>query len=317
VQREFRDQLSGAERLALALGWFSVGLGVAELAAPGAVARLIGINDDQDEQTLGVLRACGARELGAGLAILAQPQRATWLWSRVGGDAVDLSLLGTAAQRDDANRGRLGAAAAAVAGVTALDIIAARRLQQQSQGATRHSRSARVHVERVTTINRPIEEVFQFWRRFENFPRFMRHLESVVELGGRRSRWTATGPAGTRVTWEAEMTEEREPELIAWRSVEGSAVEHSGSVRFDRAPGARGTEVRVRLDYRPPAGSVGRGIAWLFGEEPEQQIHEDLHRFKQLMETGEIPLSDGPSLWRPAQPAKTVDTILTHAGVER
>ena len=159
-----------------------------------------------------------------------------------------------------------------------------------------------VRIERVTTINRPVHEVYSFWRRFENFPRFMRHLVSVETFPNGRSRWKAKGPAGMRVEWEAELIEDRQNEWIAWRSVQGSGIQNSGSVRFSPAPGARGTEVRVQLQYSPPAGSFGRGIAWLFGEEPDQQIHHDLHRFKQLMETGEIPLTDGPSLTRAARP---------------
>jgi uncharacterized membrane protein len=118
-----------------------------------------------------------------------------------------------------------------------------------------------------------------------------------------------------RVEWEAETVRDVENEWIGWRSLEGSDVEHSGSVRFDRAPGARGTEVRVQLQYAPPAGALGRRIAWLFGEEPDQQVHEDLHRFKQLMETGEIPLSDGPGLWRAAQPAADPAHVRSLAGV--
>jgi uncharacterized membrane protein len=176
-------------------------------------------------------------------------------------------------------------------------------------------RSNRVRVERVTTINKPVHEVYEFWREFQNFPRFMRHLESVEVLGERRSRWRAKAPAGQSVEWDAEMLEDRQDEWIAWRSLPGSQIENSGSVRFSPAPGARGTEVRVQLQYSPPAGRVGRGIAWLFGEEPEQQIHDDLHRFKQLMETGEIPLSDGPALWRPAQPARDPQEIRNLAGV--
>jgi uncharacterized membrane protein len=159
--------------------------------------------------------------------------------------------------------------------------------------------------------------VYAFWKNFENFPKFMRHLENVHMSGPRRSHWHAVPPAGMTVAWEAETLEERENEWIAWRSVEGSQIQNSGSVRFQRAPGARGTEIRVQLQYRPPAGRLGRAIAWMFGEEPDQQIHEDLHRFKQLMETGEIPLSDGPGLWRAAQPAANPDQIRNLAGVSR
>ncbi len=117
--------------------------------------------------------------------------------------------------------------------------------------------------------------------------------------------------------WEAEILQEVENEWIAWRSVAGSDVQNSGSVRFRRAPGARGTELRVQLEYVPPAGALGRGVAWLFGDEPEQQIREDLHRFKQLMETGEVTLSDGPGMWRAARPAASPDQIRAYAGVQR
>ena len=196
--------------------------------------------------------------------------------------------------------------------------LAVRKLMATTEDETtfRPRRSNSVRVERVTTINKPVHEVYEFWREFQNFPRFMRHLESVEVLDGRRSRWRAKAPAGRTVEWEAEMLEEREDEWIAWRSLPGSQIQNSGSVRFSSAPGARGTEVRVQLQYSPPAGRIGRSLAWMFGEEPEQQIHDDLHRFKQLMETGEIPLSDGPSLRRPAQPARDPQDIRRIAGVQ-
>jgi uncharacterized membrane protein len=157
--------------------------------------------------------------------------------------------------------------------------------------------------------------VYGYWRNFSNFPQFMRHLKQVDVVDDRRSRWTAKAPAGMSVQWDAEIFEDREGEWIAWRSLPGSQIENRGSVAFTPAPGARGTEVRVRLEYRPPAGRFGRAVAMLFGEEPEQQVREDLRRFKQLMETGEIPLSDGPSMWRPAQPAKRAAKIRRYAGV--
>ncbi len=305
-----------AERLALGLGWFSIALGVAEVVAPRSMARLIGArpNDGTDS----TLRVFGAREIAAGVAILRQPDRARWLWSRVGGDAIDLSCLGSWIADEEADRGRLIAAAAAVAGVTALDILAARRVSSGAgRGGSGGVEPRGVRVEQAATINRPIEQVYEFWRNFQNLPRFMRHLESVEILGDRRSRWRAKAPAGMTVQWDAEIVQEREHEWIAWRSLEGSAIENSGSVRFRRAPGARGTELRVQLQYNPPAGAIGRGVAWLFGEEPSQQIHEDLHRFKQLMETGEIPISDGPGLWRPAQPARRPEQLRNLVGVNR
>ena len=316
--QRYENEQSRGEQLAVGLGWFSIGLGVAELAAPDAVARFIGLRDDRT--TTSVLRAYGAREIGNGLAILMQPDNPAWLWSRVGGDVVDLASLASAGRRDDADERRVAAASAAVLGVTALDLICAQQLSPHPSGRgvrrdVRTPRADGVQVVRVTTVSRPIEDVYQFWKDFENFPRFMRHLESVKVTGERRSRWCAKGPAGMRVEWDAEIIRDDENEWIAWRSLEGSDVQNSGSVRFTPAPGARGTEVRVQLQYLPPGGTLGRSLAWLFGEEPDQQVHEDLHRFKQLMETGEIPLSEGPGLWRAAQPPADPEQIRKLAGV--
>jgi uncharacterized membrane protein len=139
--------------------------------------------------------------------------------------------------------------------------------------------------ESIVINNRTPAELYRFWRSFENLPRFMNHLDSVT-TSGNRSHWVAKAPAGTSVEWDAEVYNEKEGELIAWRSLEGSDVDNAGSVHFTAAPGGAGTQVRVVLKYDPPAGVVGATIAKLFGEEPSQQIREDLGRFKQLMETG-------------------------------
>jgi uncharacterized membrane protein len=175
--------------------------------------------------------------------------------------------------------------------------------KHRRQSGTREATDRAVRVEHVVTVNRNIHDVYAFWKDFENFPRFMRHLASVERIDERHSRWRARGPAGLKVEWDAETLEDRADEWIAWRSLPGSRVENSGSVRFSPAPGARGTEVRVQLQYTPPGGAFGRGLAWLFGEEPDIQVKDDLRRFKQLMETGEIPISEGPSLRRAARPA--------------
>jgi uncharacterized membrane protein len=303
-------------QLSRGLGWFSIALGAAEVLVPATIARVAGLNENERSQS--IIRTLGAREISNGLAILADPSSAPRMWSRVAGDAVDLGFLATARRSDRADGGRVGFATAMVAGVTLLDVFAAQRLGT-TNGAARPARrkTTGVRVEEVVTINRPIEQVYEFWRNFENLPRFMRHLEEVTVLGNRRSRWRAKAPAGMTVEWEAELVQEKEHDWIAWRSLPGSQVENSGSVRFERAPGARGTELRVQLQYQPPAGSLGRAFAWLFGEEPSEQIAEDLRRFKQLMETGEIPLSDGPGLWRPAQPPADPETLLAYAGVTR
>ncbi len=150
-----------------------------------------------------------------------------------------------------------------------------------------------VHVEQVATINRPPEELYQFWRRFEQLPSFMQNLVSVKTLDSRRSHWAAKGPAGRTVEWDAEIINEVPNELIGWRTLDDADVVSAGSVRFKPAVGGRGTEVRVRLQYEPPLGRVGSAVAWMFGQEPNQTIQEDLRRFKQLMETGEVATTEG------------------------
>jgi uncharacterized membrane protein len=150
-----------------------------------------------------------------------------------------------------------------------------------------------VKVEQAMTINKPAAELYRFWRNFENLGRFMSHLESVTTQGGNRSHWVARGPMGARVEWDAEVHNERENELIAWRSLEGSEADTAGSVHFRQLPNNRGTEVHVVLKYDPPAGKLGAAVAWLFGRSAEQQVREDLRRFKQVMEAGEVPTTEG------------------------
>jgi uncharacterized membrane protein len=152
-----------------------------------------------------------------------------------------------------------------------------------------------VRVDRIVTVNKAREEIYRFWRQLENLPRFMRHLQSVKDLGFGRSHWVATGPAGRTVEWDAEILTEKEHELISWRSLAGSGVQNAGSVHFRDARGGRGTEVSVELQYNPPGGLVGATVAKLFGEEPTRQIAEDLSRFKALMEAGEVPTTRGQS----------------------
>jgi uncharacterized membrane protein len=143
-------------------------------------------------------------------------------------------------------------------------------------------------VEHVIIVNRPIAELFTFWRNFENLPRVMRHLESVRGKGG-RSHWVTRGPVGMKLEWDAEIVNEKVDELIAWRSLPGSAVSTAGSVHFRTAPGGA-TEIQIVLKYDPPAGRFGAAFARLLGDAPEQQIRADLRSFKQYMETGALPM---------------------------
>lgn len=289
------------ERIAMGLGLFSIGLGVAELVAPGSVARFIGVADRND--TRNVLRTYGAREIAAGIGILAQQRPATWLWSRVAGDLLDLATL---AKADKFDGSRSAAAAAAVLGVTALDIYCAQQFSRDSETVS-HSVS-------TVVINKSPEEVYTFWRNFENLPRFMTNLESVQTLDGGRSRWRARGPLGRPVEWEAETTSDQPNASIGWRAVEGSDIHNSGAVHFERGPGGRGTIVRVEVDYTPPGGRAGAAIAKLLWSNPQQQMDTDLRVLKQILETGEIVRSDA-SIHRGMHAAQPAAQELSPVGV--
>jgi uncharacterized membrane protein len=229
---------------------------------------------------------------------VSEPER--WI-SAIGGGA--LALYGL-------TRGDLGGIAAALIGgalvyrgatghcnlYEALEINTA----EGKSGAVSVSADRGIRVDKSITINRSPEELYKFWRNLENLPQFMNHLESVVSTGGKLSHWVAKAPAGTTIEWDAEIINEKENEMIAWRSLEGSQVDNAGSVHFNRAPNGRGTEVKVSMRYTPPGGSLGKLVAQFFGEAPEQQIEEDLRRFKQIMETGETATTTGQTSGRGA-----------------
>jgi uncharacterized membrane protein len=290
----FNEGPPARPKLANGLGWLSIALGLAEILAPRALARLIGVRHHPV-----LFAALGLREITSGLGILSQRRPAGWLWSRVAGDVMDLSLLGTAFVSEDAEDHRVEAAAAAVAGVTVLDAMC----------AWQHSRvSAPIRVIRTIAIDRTPAELYRFWRQLENLPRFMRHLEEVRVETETQSHWIACAPAGKTVEWDAEIVDDRPDRLIAWRSLPGSGIENSGVVRFDDAPGGRGTFVHVDLAYRPPGGVVGALVAKWFGEEPSQQVQSDLYRLKQLIETGQVSTTEGQSAARPNSTSKLYDT---------
>jgi uncharacterized membrane protein len=153
-----------------------------------------------------------------------------------------------------------------------------------------------LRVEKTVTIqNKSAAELYQFWHDFENLPTFMKHLRSVTVLDDTRSHWVANAPLGNTVEWEAQIINDLENLLISWASIPGAAVENSGFVRFQAAPPGRGTEVKVVLEYTVPGGILTAAIAKVFGENPEQQIGDDLRRFKMLMETGELATTEGQS----------------------
>jgi uncharacterized membrane protein len=294
--------------LAEALGGASAALGVPQLAAPRRFDRSIGVADD--DASVRLTRLVGVRELAAaaGILLLERRRPVRWVWARVAGDVMDLALLGAAWLRKRASAPRLAEATGAVVVITAADLYAAIGLSRNG-GPPRQAGPRRVSA--AVTIRRPRQEVYAFWRDFERLPSFMAHVQSVETDGPSRSHWRAAAPAGRTVEWDAEVIHDIPGEVIEWRSVEGSDVPNLGRVRFLDAPGDRGTEVHLELVYEPPAGSLGVAVAKVYGEEPYQQAKDDLRRFKQVMETGEVVRSDaspeGPLSrrllrQRPAQP---------------
>jgi uncharacterized membrane protein len=149
-----------------------------------------------------------------------------------------------------------------------------------------------VHVKESILVRAPRETVYDFWRSLSNLPRFMTHLERVDVISDSRSHWVIKGPAGTRVEWDAELINDRRPDLIAWRSLEGAQVASAGSVRFRDTRDGR-TEITVRLQYEPPAGKLGTWVSAFLGEDPARQIREDLRRLKQLFDRTASPTRSG------------------------
>jgi uncharacterized membrane protein len=198
-------------------------------------------------------------------------------WSRWGA----LIGGGTLAAIGIARRSKGGAALAAAGGLLAI-------------GGLRLTNSpSEIHAEASFTVNVPPAEAYRFWSNFENLPRFMFHLETVRPIGDRRWEWVARGPMQMRVRWTAEVVDQRDNEWIVWRSEPNSELPNRGSVQFRPAPGNRGTEVTAAMEYRLPAGPIGKAIAKFFGKDPSQAMREDLRHFKQLLEAGEIPTTVG------------------------
>lgn len=191
----------------------------------------------------------------------------------IGGGAIALAGL--------TRRSKAGLALAAGGGVLAF------------AGAKAASRPAHLIASSTIQLNCSPNEAYQFWRNFENLPLFMRHLQSVSVIGGRRTRWIAAGPLGSQIRWDAEIVAERENELISWRSLPGSDVDVDGYVEFRKATGNRGTFVSANIIYSPPAGRFGAALAKLLGKHPGFLMRQDLRRFKALIEAGEIPTIEG------------------------
>jgi uncharacterized membrane protein len=292
LQRKHRNA-----RLRQGLGWLSVGIGTAEIVAARRLSKWMGT------RRFGVMRLLGVRELATGAALLARRRRpARFAWARVAGDVMDLGLLGAlyAASRRPRQRARVAGTAAAIAGITALDLVGGRRLARERTASSARSRP---RSRSTLTVNRDPAELYQAWRDFENLPRFMKHVLAVEPRGDGRWRWLVEAPGGKRLEWNAEIVHEQPGREIAWRTLSESQVELLGHVRFERAPGKRGSRVTLDVQYLRPPGGLAAPIARLVGKAAGAPMHEELRRFKRWIETGEVPTTEGQSSGR--APRKT------------
>ncbi|GIG85597.1 SRPBCC family protein [Plantactinospora endophytica] len=300
------------QRRGRGLGWMSLGLGMAQLAAPDAVRRISGVDDSPTSRM--VVPLVGARELAHAAGLLTSRRKSIWAWTRVLGDAMDLASLGVAiAHRAGRRRRRLVGVTGAVVGITVVDLLTAVQATRAKRiGTVRGLREGgSMELTATTTIRKPPPKVYEFWRDLGNLPTFMTHLEEVRTTGDRTSHWSASPVFGKNVEWDAEIVDEAPGEKIAWRSTGNADVPNTGTVRFGPAPDGVSTEVHVVLSYDIPGGALGKAVARYFGEEPHQQLDDDLRRLKQVMETGQVVRSDGAP-WgkrarkefpqRPAQP---------------
>jgi len=270
------DVVKGNEsRIAAGLGWFSLGVGAAELLFARRIARFLGLRGSDT-----MLRLYGLREIGSGIGILASPSNpAPWLWVRAAGDVMDLAALGNALGQRGNKRGRTIAAIANVAAAAALDTLCAQRLSARRISAY----PARVHVEESIAIDRSREEVYRFWSDLQNLPRVMKNLERIESAGEGAAHWVLRTPLGRRIEWDAVIDGERPGEFIAWRTT-GGDIEGRNSIRFEPAFQGRGTLVKIDLRFNPPAFAPPAVVRFFC----TQHVRDNLRRLKQLLETGSL-----------------------------
>ncbi|MDT5175541.1 MAG: hypothetical protein QOG37_2792 [Mycobacterium sp.] len=271
------------------LGAASLGLGLSEVLAPSGIAALAGV--DETPRSRAVIRALGVRECGHAAALLLGSEKL--VWTRVAGDVLDIAVLAAGvASRGPGRRRRGIIAAAALSVIGGADLYAALRTTRNNQA--RHASTERHHTLRAAvTVQRSPEDVYGFWRDLENLPEFMYHLKSVTAADAGRSHWVANAPVGQPVQWDAEIIQDEPGKRIAWQSVPGTGISNSGCVDFTSDNSGNGTEVRVTMAYQLPGGVLGKAAATLLGESPDQQVNDDLRRFKQIIETGQVLRSDG------------------------
>ncbi len=208
--------------------------------------------------------------------------------SALGGTVIGL----VAAKRGGVSGALLGALGAALVARGATGAAPIRRLvgpgPDDKAAAAKQGWSSAAVFSRAVAINKPRQEVYDFFRKFSNLPTFMENIAEIVETDDKHSHWTVNGPAGTKVSWDAVLTADEPGRLIEWQTLPGSTIRNTGRVEFRDAPGGRGSEVHATIAYQPPGGTAGKLVAKLTQREPGIQVRRDLRRLKMLLETGEI-----------------------------
>lgn len=291
VYEEFDDQQqaldggSGISSTARNLGILSLVLGAGGLLLSGPLSRLSGLQPHR-----GLLPLVGLRELAAGIGLLGTRNATPWLWSRVAGDGMDLAIiLSCLLNPDNPRRTRAAVTAAVVAAITAIDTRES--LRNSRNESTTAAPDALVSASVI--VGKSPQECYEFWRDPTHMTRISPMVESVTVLDERTSRWLIRSPLGTQIEWDSKITGETPGERISWRSVDGGGLYHAGVIRFEPATGNRGTLVSISVHFRVPGGAAGVGLVKLLGANPRSEVREDLRRFKQLLEAGEIPTTRG------------------------
>jgi uncharacterized membrane protein len=266
-------------RATQALGWFSLVVGLTEIISPGAMGKLMGARP-----RAGLTRLFGLREVAAGLGLLSGRRTSLWLWSRVGGDVLDLASLGRLLSAKHADKENVSIVLGSVAAVTAIDLYCAIKASEKE--------AVPFAVVEKISVGRPSAELFAWWRAPDRLARIMAHVAEVSDPGDGTTHWKTHSGS---FEWVSEFTEERPGELLRWRSIRGD-LSSEGSVRFCPAPADHGTEVVLEWRIKPPLGDLGGAALQAFKIVPRKLSLHALRRFKSLAETGEAPsLRENPT----------------------
>jgi uncharacterized membrane protein len=276
-------------RRVVGLGWLSLAVGAAQVVAPRVVGKLVGVRAPRRVQ--GLIRLLGVRGLLSGLGLLSRGRAGRWLKARIAGDLIDFGLLRKALRQPGARRARTAGALLATWGLALYDARTSLLARRDALAL------ASAPVRRSITIARPAAAIFRMWRDFSHLSDFFPHVDFVDVIDEQTSRWRVRGATGDVLEWETVIVEERPDELLRWKSVDRASVATSGVLQLVPAPGGRGTEVHLEVQYHPPGGAVGRIIASLWSESPEQELDAALRRLKQRLETGGVVHADG-LVWR-------------------